>query len=294
MRRRVNACCKGLLEAKPTDGLPNTPVNYLHRTVKDFLGKAETRLELQAGTKDDFNPFLRLCNIYIMRLKSTEISDYDYFWHTLAHAIDYAIRADPSCTGYQINLLKAIERGYTPKGVYGGNEQDLLRASPLDSAKPMTFFEFAVQCQLVDYVETTLRHMDKAEASLRASEGLHIAIEFYHSGWSDKPAISHARPNVSVIYVLLQHDADPNYKARASWGTTWERLLEQPLRRFGTQENGHTVITRFLEHGADPRNEHVNQYAKYWTEENKLLLKKRKKTTWRRWTGQGSKLRWFG
>ncbi|KAF2125011.1 hypothetical protein P153DRAFT_250666, partial [Dothidotthia symphoricarpi CBS 119687] len=39
MRRRTNACCKGLLEANssPIEDLPDVKVDYLHRTVKDFL-----------------------------------------------------------------------------------------------------------------------------------------------------------------------------------------------------------------------------------------------------------------
>ena len=43
MRRRLNANCKGMLEANPKDpqNLPSTEVHYLHRTVKDFLESEE-------------------------------------------------------------------------------------------------------------------------------------------------------------------------------------------------------------------------------------------------------------
>lgn len=64
MRRRINACCKGLLEAKPyrKTRLADTKVGYLHRTVKDYLERKETSAKLHAASRMDFNVNLRLYN----------------------------------------------------------------------------------------------------------------------------------------------------------------------------------------------------------------------------------------
>jgi hypothetical protein len=190
MRRRVNARCKGLLEAESNH--PNIilrEVNYLHLTVRDFLEKNEIRAQLDAATKEFFNPNLRLCNSYIMRLKTAEVTDYDYFWDTLACSIEYAVRADPLCIEYQINLLKAIEKGFT-----GENSQEYRHSSPLDFAKTTSFLEFAVQCRLVVYVDATLRDMGKPKASLRASEALYLAIVCYNTAWLDRLSMRHTEP----------------------------------------------------------------------------------------------------
>jgi hypothetical protein len=58
LRRRVNDCCKRLIEISTREGKvdPDGYVSYLHRTVSDFWKKAENEerlIRLQGG---DFNP----------------------------------------------------------------------------------------------------------------------------------------------------------------------------------------------------------------------------------------------
>ncbi|KAH6876597.1 hypothetical protein B0T10DRAFT_497781 [Thelonectria olida] len=71
MRRRLSSRCKGLVEA-PTyaDSGPNTTVQYLHRTVKDFFQEDRMKRFLLAGTKDTFNPHVALCSALVRHTKA--------------------------------------------------------------------------------------------------------------------------------------------------------------------------------------------------------------------------------
>ncbi|KAK4448877.1 hypothetical protein QBC34DRAFT_100502 [Podospora aff. communis PSN243] len=67
IRRRINSRCKGLLEIGR-----NERVNFLHRTVRDYLrgpevrGKMENKLE-----KGNFDPDLQLCSAYLAMVKTS-------------------------------------------------------------------------------------------------------------------------------------------------------------------------------------------------------------------------------
>ncbi|KAH7007747.1 hypothetical protein EDB80DRAFT_719049 [Ilyonectria destructans] len=71
MRRRLNSRCKGLLEAPQYEKSgPNTKVQYLHRTVKDFLEEDGVRDLLASGSKSTFNAHLALCAALIRHTKA--------------------------------------------------------------------------------------------------------------------------------------------------------------------------------------------------------------------------------
>jgi len=73
MRRRLNACCKGLLEPQPIDEFsktdPQAMVGYLHRTVKDFIRKPDVWAGLLDATDSAFDPLMRLAIAHASNLK---------------------------------------------------------------------------------------------------------------------------------------------------------------------------------------------------------------------------------
>lgn len=92
-RRRVASRCKGLLEVSnfKRDG-PNTRVQYLHRTVRDFLYEASAQKILLTGLTTDFDPHVALCAALIRHIKAirpTEEDDIDMqrFGSLLAHFV---------------------------------------------------------------------------------------------------------------------------------------------------------------------------------------------------------------
>lgn len=78
MRRRLASRCKGLLEV-PTfkrDG-PEAKVQYLHRTVKDFLHEASAQDFLSAGSTTHFDPHVALCAALIRHTKAISPTEED-------------------------------------------------------------------------------------------------------------------------------------------------------------------------------------------------------------------------
>ena len=81
MNRRLNSRCKGFLEIDR--GLQSIQKNemrrpsqltvqYLHRTVRDFIKSPKAQKFLQSSTEPDFDPSIQLCVAYVMDLKAWE------------------------------------------------------------------------------------------------------------------------------------------------------------------------------------------------------------------------------
>ena len=79
MNRRLNSRCKGFLEADR--GLQSIQKNeirrpsqltvqYLHRTVRDFIKSPKAQKFLQSSTNPDFDPSIQICVAYVMDLKT--------------------------------------------------------------------------------------------------------------------------------------------------------------------------------------------------------------------------------
>ena len=70
MRRRINSRCKGLLEVPDLrkHGY-RARVQYLHRTVKDFLEKGAIWKHILTGTTEDYNPYEMICGAFLRVLK---------------------------------------------------------------------------------------------------------------------------------------------------------------------------------------------------------------------------------
>ncbi|KAK0673202.1 hypothetical protein QBC41DRAFT_352895 [Cercophora samala] len=74
VKRRLNSRCLGLLEVRTStirmddDDMPDT-VEYLHRTVKDYVTKPEVQTRFQAATKS-LDPYLHLCAAHLAAAKS--------------------------------------------------------------------------------------------------------------------------------------------------------------------------------------------------------------------------------
>jgi len=113
-RQRLNAYTKGLLEPsdRQSQVTPFKTVQYLHRTMRDFVEREDIFGELQQVSNVDFNPKYRLCQAYIMKLKMTLPleSRREKLTVEAVHAMDYAFRADPDCSTCPEVLLDEVEK----------------------------------------------------------------------------------------------------------------------------------------------------------------------------------------
>jgi hypothetical protein len=71
--KRINGRCKGLLEVTPevSEGNYNSRVDFLHRTVKDFLMTIDMQAMLKEYEDKSFNAELAICRALLAELKST-------------------------------------------------------------------------------------------------------------------------------------------------------------------------------------------------------------------------------
>jgi len=229
-RRRLNACTKGLLEPSGYRNrvTPDTVVEYLHRTVRDFIERDDICIELQQATNETFNANFRLCQAYIMKLKMTdpdELRD-ENLTHEAITAMEYAFRADPDCSGCQETLLDEIDKAATELSTIrladGGNILAVAgRHHWAQLHRPFyrctTFLHIAVEAQLVQYVRRKLKTLEVApirgESPLKklATDLLHIAVVYYKSSpfvEEKESSFVHSQPNLELINFLLDHGAD--------------------------------------------------------------------------------------
>ncbi|XTI85064.1 hypothetical protein V2W45_1340058 [Cenococcum geophilum] len=106
MTRRLNARCRGLLEVNG----PSDRVEFLHRTVMDYLRTQEMTEYLDRKVPVDFDPSLSLLRAFLAYLKSTQFLGYLYrraqgdFYGS---KVNYAVQ---ETLGYAMQLGNSIKR----------------------------------------------------------------------------------------------------------------------------------------------------------------------------------------
>jgi hypothetical protein len=305
MRRRINANCKGMLEATPKDpqNLPSTEVHYLHRTVKDFLESEEVWKKICSNSGPEFSSSLRLCNFLIasMKIQNPDRIEHYPLRDTIVYAIHYAMRADPDCSTLQVPLLNEIDHAavYLTATPNRDHETFLTRKAkdsvPLHWANVETeaesFLQFAAQCQLYGYVKATLQEMTPSEVTKCIHKLLLHAVE--HGCVIDAPEIKPARRyedcNLDLVEFLLEKGADPN----AEWvgmPSVWPSVVQQYVSKsweHKCSDVDEKLLLLLLEYGGDPRITNARYIARLNNELNKHIKQKRRRT---RWSHYGSKL----
>lgn len=118
MRRRLNSRCKGFLEVGSTEiNLENSDaqtVQYLHRTVKDYIESVDVQRKLQCALKAPFDPHLRLCAGNLVHLKVLEatvncLTD-GRFWNRVQRCLYSASRIQTTYRSRIVPLLDELDR----------------------------------------------------------------------------------------------------------------------------------------------------------------------------------------
>jgi hypothetical protein len=128
-RRRISAYSKCLLEVRRRRYCPlgRSPVEFIHRTVGDYLRDDRSMFALNTVHDGNLDPNLRLCLSQIAWIKTLptdiiwgkkDLEQYDeparvgdgIVYEAMKRAMAYATRADPDYTGMQSRLLKEVNR----------------------------------------------------------------------------------------------------------------------------------------------------------------------------------------
>ncbi|KAI9707887.1 MAG: hypothetical protein M1820_004493 [Bogoriella megaspora] len=116
MRRRLNSRCKGLLEVKAdSQDTAGSTVQYLHRTVKDYIENPQVRDRFSAAMKSPFDPQLRLCCGALALLKTHNVRSYysasnrEYLCRLVHLCLERASRIDATDLRYLVPLLDNLD-----------------------------------------------------------------------------------------------------------------------------------------------------------------------------------------
>lgn len=104
----LKSWCGGLLEISHRGSLgPDMPVTYLHRTVRDYLVKRNTKLVLQGRVAPGFAPTLSIFRAIVLRISTSGYyqSRYD---DTFRRALLFARRAEEDTATSQVALLDKL------------------------------------------------------------------------------------------------------------------------------------------------------------------------------------------
>ncbi|KAJ4263451.1 hypothetical protein NW762_006270 [Fusarium torreyae] len=256
MRRKLSSQCRGLLEATPntqvleegnneiggaarfskfhmkkrqTNGLCGYKVQYLHRTVKDFVETPEVWDWLLSFNTSPFNAQLPLARAFLLHLKvkhPESLSEIG-FWEDVLWCVNYAKEAELAGQGVQVELLDELDRTATsltnspgPDSItftqrYGfTNEKRRHWTSTHFITTPGTSFLYLMtMCGMRGYLEEKLKgeegplvHKKKTKMSLlvAATSDFRLLLD-----WGNGPAILHTDADLSLIQFLLDNGANP-------------------------------------------------------------------------------------
>ncbi|KAI1862470.1 hypothetical protein JX265_009184 [Neoarthrinium moseri] len=226
MAKRLNSRCKGLLEVR------DRKVEFLHRTVRDFLRSAEMADFLRNRSTGSFKPALSILRAHIAWMKSTRFnngstsseSGEESFLFRLSQILDYAQVAenqDSNCRRPVAELLDELELVLQTMVLTG---QIIMPDESMISGQDMlTPAEGIVSLFRKAVIEKNLRHFiswqlgrDAAYFTVLAEAPLLLAAECYAAeSLVTTICFTTTRPDgspgtASLIQLFLESGFDPN------------------------------------------------------------------------------------
>lgn len=237
MRRRLNGCCKGLLEVSldpSANAFWSTRVDWLHRTVRDWMLTSDMRSMLASNVGVSFNANRSLCRAYLALFKTGDrhVMLPDELYALMYHARQGELETLASDTETLHHIEKIIE------------ELSRIHKFPVIPEatgydRYASFFDFAIAHGLKIYVAETidqkpfLTNRPILHTALHPHEGMELA---------------------AMVKILLERGADPNQSYRGS--TVWGIWLIEDCKR-QSSKNGHKedflqTLEILLHYKADP------------------------------------------
>lgn len=263
MRKHVNACCKDLLEVNVTryeDSFLQHKIDFLHRTVRDFLLTKEMIHILRSGTTADFDPYVSLCRIVLSQIKtypltmvkSAENQPLMIMIHELFH---YARKAEIHNGIPQVAILDELDRVLSDTalkrktmGPFPASYSGLLQDYNLS-----VFLNLAIDENLKLYVASKLSQ-DPTLAQ-RKSVQKPMLYHALHLAKHDPLTIWDA--DIEMVRLLLDNGADVNEKSKGLTNTIWGSYLIRCLERryepsYKYRQHDTFLVTELLlQHGAN-------------------------------------------
>ncbi|KAK4066779.1 hypothetical protein Trihar35433_7206 [Trichoderma harzianum] len=253
------------------------PVDYLHRTVGDFL--QDCYYEKLETLAPDFNPYVSLCKMMLFLLKGLpgiSIRDKKSITTMIAivdELLYYAReveKRDQQTESVLVDVLDEVDRVNIHHLSSINNHWTHIRDPPTTRGYDeyreggnCNFLALAVQARLVKYVREKLRASPMQLKNKRGRPLLDYALRPrrvtplampYHSERDDPPV------DLDMVKLLLKHGSHPNQKVHLNDGrTVWELFLvscDEATRRneasLSTKDAWYQASEILINHGASP------------------------------------------
>jgi NACHT domain/N-terminal domain on NACHT_NTPase and P-loop NTPases len=272
MRKRLNAQCKDLLEVNEYDEegertFLRYKVDFLHRTVKDFLEGQEMQDLLKGRASVTFDARVSLCKIFLAQIKALPPRAVHSALNSLFALVDelmfYAGEVEYHNKEPQVALLDELDRVVSiyasdvdfhwtntrdpPDGLYDENESK-------------TFLAQAIQARLRLYVEEKLNSEPRL---LRQKKGRPLLDYALRPKVVSPVQLPLQRTNIDaeIVKYLLSKGANPNQQVyHLDSRTVWNLFLLECHDAFsrqnadqGSEANKVPEVAKILiQNGADP------------------------------------------
>lgn len=254
----------------------NLKVEFLHRTVKDFIAKPDIWNKLTAVTRKDFDPNLALCQSYLLQLKTLhpESMTREGVWDLVENYMHHAVLTARFNIASQMTMFNELDRAATklaarPKFV----ASNIGRAFPVDSVahwtstgpqgkRGNTLLAFLIQ---YDFYQLFAEKVNGNWVNFYDQTGRPL-LDYATIDWKSSSTVEARRMydddrmlrNKKIIKLLLEKGADPNHEYAAS--TPWRNVLIKVQVVFLTYSSRPIskarwadIIELFMRHGANSR-----------------------------------------
>jgi hypothetical protein len=253
IQKRLNACCKGLLEVQ-TMGSEYLKVDFLHRTVRDFLLLPEMQQMLDKWAGEGFDANVAICEAIVCLVKTTPQHDaYFNSYGPVSGLMDiffYHVRVLEEDTKYpiriEVRLLDELDKALKKHSEVVDSARSVL--SNREGHEPysdgdLSVLDTAVQIGLHRYVSVKL---DRHSLSTSRQANLLLTALVLAKERTNKI------PPTQMVSLLLQRGFDPNLPFNQEIGqtTVWKFFLLKQ-REHRNIDNVFHLTTDLLMHGAD-------------------------------------------
>jgi hypothetical protein len=247
-RRQVLSRCKGLLEvyssASKDPFQSDKMVDFLHRTVRDFLTSYNISQILKSSIDEGFDPNVALCGSYLVQTKTFPIESHEYelmkpLFILVGQTLFYASLAEQSAGKSQRVLLESLNSTMTEYQrrlpSIGWNPSRHWTNVDKGAKWDSSFLTLAIEANLPLYVSEQLEKEPKLLRGGKAGRPLldYALRPFVNSdaGYMSQIKVAFLLedsagvmpPNPAMTRVLLKFGAKPNQKQGQS--TVWVRFL---------------------------------------------------------------------
>ncbi|KXX78862.1 Vegetative incompatibility protein HET-E-1 [Madurella mycetomatis] len=270
--RRLNGRCRGLLEVNKATKC----VEFLHRTVMDFLRTGKMFKYLNEKAPADFNVNISLLKAFTSYIKTTKFPEFvdrtDFAQYTasgLVSALEEGLFHGSEADGTNVvyDLLQDLER-CIPEMDRTGQAQ--LNVWGIDTNPVCLFFrEPLIKAGMAGYVRRILRTEPGYFSDFEKPVLSYVISAIFSTGCS-KERTKH----VEMLRCLLDSGLDPNtryYDWHVGSTTPWNEFLS-PRNLEVNQALYNGLLSLMLKHGADPGI--VPQWAVYLLPESTRVGKR--------------------